>query len=177
MATRRLLARAIPTEGQRVFGLTLLSGVLCGLAAVAFHLSIRAVEHELIDRALSAGPRTWIVWTLITPTLGGLAAGLLLQIVPRAAGSGVPQVKQAYAANGGRLRLRDSIGKFFIGVLQIGSGASLGREGPTVQICAGVTSGLGRLSGLPPESVRRLLLVGVAAGIAAAFIPMPRSPR
>jgi len=167
--TRRLLARYVPSEAQRVFGLTILIGLLCGFAAVAFHLSIRFAERELIDRAMSAGPGSWIAWTLVTPTLGGLAAGLLLLIVPRAAGSGVPQVKEAYAAGGGRIRLRDSIGKFVIGVVQIGSGASLGREGPTVQICAGVTSLLGRLTSLPKESVRRLLPVGVAAGIAAAF--------
>ncbi len=61
------------------------------------------------------------------------------------------------------------MGKFLIGSLQIGSGASLGREGPTVQICAGISSWLGRAVGLSAESRRRLLPVGVAAGIAAAF--------
>jgi CIC family chloride channel protein len=54
-------------------------------------------------------------------------------------------------------------------VLQVGSGASLGREGPTVQICAGAASALGRVTALPAHNLRRLLPVGVAAGIAAAF--------
>ncbi len=167
--TRRLLARYVPTEAQRVFGLTILIGLLCGFAAVAFHLSIRFAERLLIDRAMSAGPRSWILWTLITPALGGWWRVCSCWWCRGAAGSGVPQVKEAYAAGGGRVRVRDAVGKFVIGVVQIGSGASLGREGPTVQICAGVTSLLGRLTNLPRDSVRRLLPVGVAAGIAAAF--------
>jgi CIC family chloride channel protein len=93
----------------------------------------------------------------------------LTWLVPGARGSGIPQVKVAYAHHSGRIRLRDAVGKFFIGALQIGSGASLGREGPTVQICAGAASFLARLTGLPPHNMRRLLPVGVAAGIAAAF--------
>ncbi len=168
-ATKKLLARYVPSEAQQIFGLTLLIGLVCGFVAVAFHLSIRFAERELIGRAMSAGPRAWVFWTLLTPTLGGVVAGLILLLVPRAAGSGVPQVKEAYAAKGGRIRLRDAVGKFVLGVVEIGSGASLGREGPTVQICAGVASTLGRAIALPPESVRRLLPVGVAAGIAAAF--------
>src|SRR5262249_35905865 len=59
--------------------------------------------------------------------------------------------------------------KFALGVIQIGSGASLGREGPTVQICAGIASLLGRVAALPRQRQRQLLPVGAAAGIAAAF--------
>ncbi len=65
--------------------------------------------------------------------------------------------------------MRDSIGKFFISALQIGTGSSLGREGPTVQICAGIASRVGRLAGVSSQNLRRLLPVGAAAGIAAAF--------
>ncbi len=65
--------------------------------------------------------------------------------------------------------MRDSVGKFFVAALQIGTGSSLGREGPTVQIAAGLASRIGRLAKLSPDNVRRLLPVGAAAGIAAAF--------
>jgi CIC family chloride channel protein len=81
----------------------------------------------------------------------------------------VPQVKVAYAVRGGRVPFVEAAGKFLIGVLQIGTGSSLGREGPTVQICAGVASTLGRAAALSRENLRRLLPVGAAAGIAAAF--------
>src|SRR5947207_5153467 len=141
MRALRLFVRLVPTERQRVFALTILVGVLCGLAAVAFHLTIRLMEANLVGRAMEAPGRSWIAWTILTPTLGGLAGGALLQYVfPEARGSGIPQVKVAYAVRGGKIRLRDAVGKFLVGAFQIGAGASLGREGPTVQICAGVAS-------------------------------------
>ena len=162
--------RFAPTEAQRLFFLTILIGIVCGLAAVAFHLSITLASHALIGQAMGAPGRTWIGWTLVTPTLGALVCGLLLQyVVPNARGSGIPQVKVAFAMQGGRLRLRDAFGKFFVCALQLGSGSSLGREGPTVQICAGVASFLGRITGVSPKNLRRLVPVGAAAGIAAAF--------
>ncbi len=162
--------RYLPNEGQHLFALTLLVGAACGLVAVAFHLAIRGAEQLLIEHALHAPGDSWMAWTIITPTLGGLIAGAALTwLVPGARGSGIPQVKQAFATEGGRIRFRDALGKFVVGTLQIGSGASLGREGPTVQICAGATSLLARVTSLPPRNLRRLTPVGVAAGIAAAF--------
>src|SRR5947209_1008137 len=135
--------RIIPNESQRVFALTLIVGAACGVAAVAFHLSIIWTESLLISGALSSSH--YAILGILTPALGGLAGGILLSYVtPGARGSGIPQVKVAYAVKGGLLPLRDVIGKFVIGVLQIGTGASLGREGPTVHICAGLASVLGR---------------------------------
>lgn len=165
----RSLLRFAPTESQRLFALTMVVGAMCGLAAVAFHLTIHFFEAHLIERALDAPGHSWMAWTLIAPTLGGVLCGVLLQyVVPNARGSGIPQVKVAFS-RGELIRARDALGKFFVGSLQIGSGASLGREGPTVQICAGIASWLGRLAGGSAKSRRRLLPVGVAAGIAAAF--------
>ncbi|MBL8721253.1 MAG: chloride channel protein [Myxococcales bacterium] len=166
----RLLRRYLPNEAQHLFALTLLVGLVCGLVAVAFHLGIKAAEHALIDRARLQPHGAWAFWMVVTPTVGGLVAGALLTwLVPGARGSGIPQVKQAYATERGRIRFRDAFGKFCIAILQIGSGASLGREGPTVQICAGAAGMLGRATGLDPKNARRLIPVGVAAGIAAAF--------
>lgn len=162
--------RPVANEAQHLFVLTLVVGVVCGCLAVAFHLAIMAAEKLLIERAFHVAGWSWMVWTVLTPTLGGVAAGVLLTfIVPGARGSGIPQVKQAFAVEGGRVKVRDAAGKFFIGALQIGSGASLGREGPTAQICAGAASLLARATALPPRNMRRLTPVGVAAGIAAAF--------
>ncbi|MGB8508713.1 MAG: chloride channel protein [Pyrinomonadaceae bacterium] len=171
MAVLRLFLRVLPSERQRVFAMTIVIGVFCGLAAVAFHLAIRATEGQLIGRAMLAPGHSWIWWTILTPMLGGLLSGVLLQyVVPEARGSGIPQVKVAYAVKGGKLSfLHSTVGKFLVGTLQIGSGASLGREGPTVQICAGIASLLGRAAALSKDNLRRLLPVGVAAGIAAAF--------
>jgi CIC family chloride channel protein len=162
-------ARFSPTERQRLFGLTVLIGGVCGLVAVAFHQSIRLVERLTIDRAFTSAGDTWIVWVISVPSLGALAAGVMLRYLPGARGSGIPQVKVAYAIKAATLRLRDSLGKFAIAALQIGTGSSLGREGPTVQICAGVARGIGRLGGVSAQNLKLLLPVGSAAGIAAAF--------
>ncbi len=166
----RLLRRAVPNGRQQLFTLTVVIGGACGLAAVAFHQLIELVSRLAIDPALAAPGRSWIGWTLLVPALGGLVSGLLLQyVIPNARGSGIPQVKVAYAGRSTALRMRDSVGKFFVGALQIGTGSSLGREGPTVQIAAGLASRIGRWARLSPDEVRRLLPVGAAAGIAAAF--------
>ncbi|HEX4422036.1 MAG TPA: chloride channel protein [Kofleriaceae bacterium] len=162
--------RLVPSERQRLFWLTIAIGGVCGLAAVAFHVAIEYMSERTIERAMAAEDYSWIPWTLVVPAIGGLLAGLLLYyVVPNARGSGVPQIKVAYASKSGRLRVRDSLGKFAIGVLQIGTGSALGREGPTVQICAGVAGGLGRIAGISQRNLKRLIPVGAAAGIAAAF--------
>lgn len=155
------------TERQRLFGLTVAIGGVCGLIAVAFHRAISLVELATIEQAFDLVD--WIPWVIAIPTLGALGAGILLTLVPGARGSGIPQVKLAYATKTHRLRFRDAVGKFLIGTLQIGTGSSLGREGPTVQICSGVATGMGKLAGISAQNLKLLLPVGTAAGIAAAF--------
>ena len=164
------LLRRIPGERQRLLAVTILAGGLCGLAAVAFHLSIMGLETLLIDRANAASGHSWIWWTIVSPTIGGLVAGVgLTYFAPAAAGSGIPQVKVAYTLRYGMVTVRETIGKFLLCALQIGSGASLGLEGPTLQVCAGVSTMLARLARLGPKNSRRMASVRMAAGIAAAF--------
>jgi CIC family chloride channel protein len=167
---RAWLHRRMPTERQRLLAVTILAGGICGLAAVAFHLSIMGLEALLIDRANTASGHSWIWWTILSPTIGGVVAGVgLTYFVPAAAGSGIPQVKVAYTLRHGMVTVRETIGKFVLCAIQIGSGASLGLEGPTVQVCAGVSSMLARIARLGPKNSRRMASVGMAAGIAAAF--------
>jgi len=162
--------RRVPNERQRLLAVTILAGGLCGLAAVLFHLSIGWLESLLIERANAAPGNSWIWWTILSPTLGGLVVGLgLTWFAPAAAGSGIPQVKVSYTLRNGLITVRETVGKFVLCALQIGSGASLGLEGPTVQICAGVSSMLARAARLSPANCRRMASVGMSAGIAAAF--------
>lgn len=166
----RLYARARWSERQRLLALTIVVGVACGLAAVGFHLAIQETERFLFGTAGARFGLSWIPWIVLVPTAGGLLAGILLhRFVPDARGSGIPQVKAAYATPAGSVPFRVAVGKFVIGTIQIGTGSSLGREGPTVQICAGIASGIGKAAGLSRKSLRRMLPVGAAAGVAAAF--------
>jgi len=167
---RAWLARRVPGERQRVLALTIVAGGLCGLAAVAFHVSVGWLEALWIQPATHAPGDSWIWWTILAPALGGAAAGLgLFYLVPAAAGSGIPQVKVAYFRRFGFIPFRETAGKFLLCVMQLGSGASLGVEGPTVHICSGVSSMLARAFRLSPENRRQMTSVGMAAGIAAAF--------
>src|SRR3569833_646241 len=157
-------------EWQRLLAVTILAGGLCGLSAVAFHLAIAWLENLMINRANFAHGYTWIFWTILSPAAGGLIVGLgLTYWAPAAAGSGIPQVKVAFALRSGLVSLRETVGKFALCAFQIGSGGSLGLEGPTVQICAGVSSLMARAARLSPTNCRRMASVGMAAGIAAAF--------
>ena len=144
------LGRLVPDESRHLFLVTLVTGLACGLVAVAFHLAIQLAERQLVGRALAYEGWQRATLLVLTPTLGGLVAGVLLAwVVPGARGSGIPQVKQVYALGDGRVPVRDAVGKFVVGTLQIGSGASLGREGPTVQICAGASTLIARVTALP----------------------------
>lgn len=162
--------RRLPNERQRLLAFTILAGGVCGLAAVAFHICILRLQSICINPATTAPGHLWIWLTILTPAAGALIAGLGLTFwVPAAAGSGIPQVKVAFTNRFGAISFKETLGKFVLCVIQLGSGASLGVEGPTVHICAGVSSFLARLARLSPKNSRRMTSVGMAAGIAAAF--------
>ena len=151
-------------ENQLFLALAILVGVLAGLAAVLFALAIDQASHRLFGLTPS---RTRL---LFIPPAVSLCTGVLLRYVfPGVRGSGVPQTKVAYHLARGRIPARVPIGKFITGVLCIGSGHSMGREGPSVQIGAGIASVIGQWLRLPPSRVRDLVPVGAAGALAAAF--------
>lgn len=167
---RKAFNRIPLTEQQKLYVLTLLIGSLCGLAAVTFHLLLEFFQERIIYSA-AAAPVAWsIPLVLILPAVGGLIAGIGLYFyAPEARGSGIPQVKTAFYVDGGRIPFRVIPGKMFLAALNIGTGASLGREGPTVQICAAIASLLGRFFTISRRRLQNLVPVGAAAGLAAAF--------
>jgi CIC family chloride channel protein len=168
-ATRIFQRLRLPSN-QKYFVLTITIAIACGLVAVSYHLLIKLISANLIERAIAIQGPSRVPWMLIIPTAGGLAAGLLIHyFVPDARGSGIPQVKIAYAMNSGRISMKVAAGKAVISALCVGSGASLGREGPTVQICAALSNAIARLFSIPRRKQMNQLPVGAAAAIAAAF--------
>jgi CIC family chloride channel protein len=115
-----------------------------------------------------AGGAAWR--RVVIPVIGALITGFLLfRYFPDARGSGIPQTKFAIFINDGYISLRTILGKFFLCSASLASGIALGREGPSVQIGAGIASVLGRRFGLSKESVKSLVPVGCSAALAAAF--------
>ncbi len=158
------VARLREREDQVFLILALVIGALTGLAVVAFIL----LTERMGMRLYPVGGAPWR--RLLFPVAGSLGIGyLLFRYFPYARGSGVPQTKSALFAREGRITLRTVLGKFFCTSATLASGIPLGREGPSVQVGAGIASVLGRFLGLRPEKVKALLPVGAAAAIAAAF--------
>src|SRR5579863_4440025 len=158
------VARLQEREDQVFLILSLVIGALTGLAVVAFIL----LTERMGMRLYPVGGAPWR--RLLFPVVGSLGIGYLLyRYFPNARGSGVPQTKAALFAREGFISLRTLLGKFFCTSATLASGIPLGREGPSVQVGAGIASVLGRLLGLRPEKVKALLPVGAAAAIAAAF--------
>lgn len=147
----------------------LLIGLGTGLGAVGFIKLIEIVEtfffHNLPDWI---GNHRWLL--ILIPALGGLISGPIISFFAREAkGHGVPEVMQAIALRGGRIRPRVVVAKIAASAVCIGSGGSAGREGPIVQVGAALGSTLGQWLHLSDRRIRNLVACGSAAGIAATF--------
>ncbi|HEY1757048.1 MAG TPA: chloride channel protein [Bryobacteraceae bacterium] len=149
---------------QLLLVLSLVIGALVGLVVVAFIL----LTGRLAARMYPAGGSGWR--RILLPVLGSLSTGYLLwRYFPFARGSGIPQTKFALFVNDGRILFRTVLGKFFCCSASLASGIALGREGPSVQVGAGIASVVARNLGLNAKQVKSLVPVGCAAALAAAF--------
>lgn len=159
-----LAQRLSVRENQIFLALTIVIGVAAGLAVVLFTLAIETTQAGLFGFSPS-------VWRLIAVPAGvSLGTGILLsRFFPESRGSGIPQTTAAYRLDQARIPARVPIGKFITGVLCVGCGHSMGREGPSVQIGAGIASVMGRWLRLSPSRIQGLVPVGAAAALSAAF--------
>lgn len=163
-ALRRWADQVKSSEDQLTVVLSLLIGVLVGLVVVAFIL----LTGRLAAQMYPAGGAAWR--RVVIPVIGALISGFLIaRYFPDARGSGIPQTKFAIFINDGYISLKTILGKFFCCGASLASGIALGREGPSVQIGAGIASVLGRRFGLSKESVKALVPTGCSAALAAAF--------
>ena len=168
---RRFVAmvRGLP-ENTRDLLHTILLGVASALSAVAFLLLTNYV-FKVTYLAFMERSLTFFMTASFCVIMGtSLAVGLLLsKIEPDAAGSGIPQLKAAYWKEVGYVHWRPVLVKFIAGVLSLGGGASLGREGPTVYIGGGLSSVISGFLGYPKRLRRGTMVIGASAGLAAAF--------
>ncbi|HEX6627466.1 MAG TPA: chloride channel protein [Gemmatimonadaceae bacterium] len=151
-------------EDRLALALSLVIGALVGLVVVAFIL----LTGRFAAHAYPSGGPGWR--RLAIPVAGSLVAGFLLyRFFPLARGSGIPQTRAAVFIHDGRISIRSVIGKFITTSITLASGISLGREGPSMYIGAGLASSIGRRLGLSKNQVKWLLPVGGAAALSAAF--------
>jgi len=159
--------------------LALAVGGGAGAGAVAFRYLILAFTYAFSGhRDYSAAGRAsygyfhgvgfWFV--VLAPVVGGLLYGPLIYFFAREArGHGVPEVMLAVAERGGRIRPQVAVIKSLASALCIGSGGSVGREGPIVQIGSALGSTFGQVTRVPESRLRILVACGAAGGISATF--------
>jgi chloride channel protein, CIC family len=181
-AGRSRVARAYDWLRATPSGLVVLALVVgggAGAGAVAFRYLILAFTYAFSGhRDYSASGRAaygyfhgigfWFV--VFAPVVGGLLYGPLIYFFAREArGHGVPEVMLAVADRGGRIRPQVAVIKSVASALCIGSGGSVGREGPIVQIGSALGSTLGQITRVPESRLRILVACGAAGGISATF--------
>jgi CIC family chloride channel protein len=155
-----------------------LTGVIAGLGAVFFRALIALAHNALYygrlstvyDANVHAAASTWGPFIILVPVLGSLGVTFLVtQFAPEAKGHGVPEVMEAVYYAKGRIRPVVAVFKSLASALSIGSGGSVGREGPIAQIGSAFGSTMGQLLTMTTKQRVTLIAAGAGGGIAATF--------
>lgn len=165
--------------GPIAFGfLAVLVGIVAGLGAVVFRTLI-AVFHNLLflgqlswtyNANIHTPPSPWGPGVILVPVVGALGVAFLVQrFAPEAKGHGVPEVMEALYHHRGVIRPVVAVVKSLASALSIGSGGSVGREGPIVQTGASFGSSVGQIIPMPVWQRNTLIAAGAGGGIAATF--------
>jgi H+/Cl- antiporter ClcA len=167
LSDRRLRSMKVMSVRWRRRAIFLMGGIMVGAAAVA--LATLADRAQVAFALLLTKSR--YVSLVVTPFGFALSVFLTNRFFPNSQGSGIPQAIAArqltdHAARGSLVSIRIAIGKILLTLLGLLCGASVGREGPTVQVGASIMFAIGRMS---PRRQPGLILAGAAAGVAAAF--------
>jgi CIC family chloride channel protein len=164
------LDRIQPSGTAVLLGTAVVVGVGTGLGAVFFIRLIDLVQRIFFEGGESVFGSLGRGLFIVVPVVGGLISGPIIAFFAKEAkGHGVPEVMQAIALQGGRIRPRVVVAKIAASAVCIGSGGSAGREGPIVQVGSALGSTLGQWLNLSEARIRNLVACGAAAGIAATF--------
>jgi CIC family chloride channel protein len=168
----RRLGKLFVRSDRLLTMLAFVIGVVTGLGAIGFSHLIEIVSEFYFGVArgqFGGGDRAF--WLLpLLPMSGALLVGVITSVLaPEAEGHGVPEVMDAMARKGGRIRPRVAGAKAVASALTIGSGGAAGTEGPIIQIGAAIGSGVGQWLRLSLADIRVLIACGAAAGIASIF--------
>jgi CIC family chloride channel protein len=153
-------------------------GVVTGIGAVLFRDLIGVIHnlfftgHALLhyDANVFTDPAPWGMLVILVPVIGAVGVTFLVtNFAPEAKGHGVPEVMDAIYHKGGVIRPVVALVKSLASALAIGSGSSVGREGPIIQIGSALGSTLGQIVRMPAGQRIALVAAGAGAGIAATF--------
>lgn len=153
-------------------------GIVTGLGAVIFR-DLIGVLHNLFfngtlavayDANVFTAPSRWGPLVILAPVVGAIIVTFLVSnFAPEAKGHGVPEVMDAIYYKEGRIRPIVALVKSLASAVAIGSGSSVGREGPIIQIGSALGSTLGQIISMPIGQRIAMVASGAGAGIAATF--------
>lgn len=173
--------REVKERPQSLLHLCLLAvavGVIAGVGAWVFRMLIGLIHNAFFlntfqwqyDTNAHTPPSPLGMAIILVPVVGSLGVTWLVRtFAPEAKGHGVPEVMDAIHYGGGRIRPVVAAVKSLASALSIGSGGSVGREGPIIQIGAAFGSTLGQVLSIPHRQRITLIAAGAGAGIAATF--------
>ncbi|HUO12181.1 MAG TPA: chloride channel protein, partial [Caulobacteraceae bacterium] len=171
-------ADAPPLSLLRLSLLALLVGLVTGFGAVGFRELIGLIHNLAFfgrlsfhyDANIFTGASRWGPWVILVPVVGGVVVTFLVDnFAPEAKGHGVPEVMYAIYYQSGVIRPVVALVKSLASAVAIGSGSSVGREGPIIQIGSALGSTLGQILRMPASQRIALVAAGAGAGIAATF--------
>lgn len=158
------------SDASHFFIFSILVGLGGGVGAIVFRWLILQFKNLFFVKGGVALSFMGPYYVIILPAVGGLIVGLLVYFFAREAkGHGVPEVMSSVLISGGKIRPRVAAVKALASSVCIGSGGSVGREGPIIQIGSAIGSTIGQLFKLTEEKTKTLVACGAAAGIAATF--------
>lgn len=172
MWLRKSRSRGVVPAMWLTIGVAILIGIAAGYGAAIFTLLIDTATEWTTIRVLERAEhqQAWLWMLCLTPALGLLfVSWLTRRFAPEAQGHGVPEVIVAVARHDGVIRPRVSLVKILASAICIGTGGSVGREGPIVQIGSSLGSVAGQWCGLSARHIKVLVAAGAAAGISATF--------
>lgn len=172
-------------SSYHVYFYSIIVGILAGLSAVIFSYTLAYFEHFLFSYVIGlklshpAGEKLFdsspitnynLFILLIAPAIGGLLSAIVSYLFcPEAKGNGTDAIINAFHHKGGNISLKVPFFKSIATIFTIGTGGSAGKEGPTMQIGAGIGSGIANLFKAGDRARRSLMIAGVAGGLGAIF--------
>jgi len=153
-----------------LMGTAIIVGVGSGLGAVLFTYLIETVQKFTFEDLVKFLNFNQPIHLIIIPVIGALITGpIIYHFAQEAKGHGVPEVMLAIALRGGLIKARVGLVKTITSAICIGTGGSVGSEGPIAQIGASIGSKIGQILKLDEEKTKTLVACGAAGGIAAIF--------
>ena len=168
----------VPAAWWVIIASSVAIGLIAGYGAVVFRAMIAAIHNLCFlgqlsfeyDANLHTPASPWGLWIIAVPVAGAVVVAFLVKtFAPEAKGHGVPEVMDAVYYHEGRIRPIVAAVKSVASAVSIGSGGSVGREGPIIQIGAAFGSSVGQVISMPARQRAMLIAAGAGGGIAATF--------